>query len=79
MNVSAKSGSKLTGEDLLSRLQKKDGYIYAELYWWESKSLKHIKLIYCKVDWISFNNDGMLFAYKFIIYNVVYNWFFFLR
>jgi FtsZ-interacting cell division protein ZipA len=30
MNVSAKSGSKITGEDLLSRLQKKDGYIYAE-------------------------------------------------
>jgi hypothetical protein len=38
MNVSAKSGSKITSEDLLSRLQKKDGYIYAELYWWESKS-----------------------------------------
>jgi hypothetical protein len=26
MNVSAKSGSKITSEDLLSRLQKKDGY-----------------------------------------------------
>jgi hypothetical protein len=23
---------------LLGRLQKKDGYIYAELHWWESKS-----------------------------------------
>jgi hypothetical protein len=38
INVSAKSGSKLTSEGLLGRLQKKAGYIYAELYWWESKS-----------------------------------------
>ena len=38
MNVSAKSGSKLTSEDLLDRVQKKDGYIYAQLHWWESKS-----------------------------------------
>jgi hypothetical protein len=38
INVSAKSGSKLTSEDLIDRVQKKDGYIYAQLHWWESKT-----------------------------------------